>query len=262
MEFRLYVDEVGNGDLKGAATDANIRYLSLTGVLTRKITHDRVIQPRFDTLKESLFGPVPAIPVVLHRRDLVRREGPFAILRDPEMLQTFNTAILSLFEDLPYLVITVLIDKKAHLERYGVWHYDPYHYCLRCLVERYIMYLQAHGFRGDVLIESRFKKADKRLKASFENIYKNGTGHLPARIIQSHLTSGDILMKPKIANVAGLQLADLLAHPSARYMRYEKDKLQQPDDFGARVARILVEKKYRRHPNSRRIEGFGLKWLP
>ena len=105
------------------------------------------------------------------------------------------------------------------------------------------MYLQSHGWRGDVLIEARFRKADKRLKASSENIYKNGTGHLPARAVQAHLLSKDIHMRPKAANIAGLQLADLLDHPSARYMRHERDGLSQPQDFGTRVVKILLDKK-------------------
>ena len=45
----------------------------------------------------------------------------FKALRDPPTLELFNRSILALFEELPYLAITVLIDKKAHLERYGLW---------------------------------------------------------------------------------------------------------------------------------------------
>src|SRR4051794_20988562 len=45
MTCRLFVDEVGNGDLNGAATDPNIRYLSLTGIITKQRTHAAVIQP-------------------------------------------------------------------------------------------------------------------------------------------------------------------------------------------------------------------------
>ena len=262
MDFRLYIDEVGNGDLKGAATDPNVRYLGLTGVLTKQALHSRVIQPQLDELKSDLFGHTPATPVVLHRRELVRREGPFAVLRDAGRQAEFDERILSLFTSWPYLVITVLIDKKAHLEAYELWHFDPYHYCMRCMVERYVMYLRSKRWRGDVMIEARFKSADKKLKASFAKIYAEGTENIKGATVRQTLLSGDIQMKPKSENIAGLQLADLIAHPSARHMRFERDKVPHPDDFGTKVAGILLARKYRRHPERLTIDGYGRKWLP
>jgi hypothetical protein len=259
MLFRLFVDEVGNGDLKAAATDPNMRYLSLTGVLTTIDHHARIIQPKLDDLKTRLFGHSSQSPVVLHRRELIRRDGPFATLRDH---LRDNSCILDLFKTLPYRAITVQIDKQQHLETYGVWHFDPYHYCLRCLIERYVLYLNSHNWIGDVMIEARFPKADKRLKASFCRIYDVGTEHLPARAVQRCLRSRDIKMRPKTANIAGLQLADLIAHPSARHMRFDRECLDQPDDFGTKVADILIATRYRRHPDTMVIDGFGRKWLP
>jgi hypothetical protein len=262
MEFRLFVDEVGNGDLHGSASDPNVRYLSLTGVLTPQDMHDRIIQPQLEKLKHELFGHAPATPVVLHRREILRREGVFAALRDPEKLERFNDTMLRFYAEFPYLAITVVIDKKQHLETYDVWHFDPYHYCMRCLLERYVLYLRSHQWSGDVMIEARYKKADKKLKASFERIYEDGTDNIPARIVRQHLLSGDILMKPKAANVAGLQIADGLANPSARHMRNEREGKTQPDDFGSKVVKILLDKKYRRHPRTMKVDGYGRKWLP
>ena len=94
MDFCLYIDEVGNGELSGAATDPNIRYLALTGVLTRQLAHERIIQPQLDALKADLFGHSPDNPVILHRREIVRREGPFAVLRNP-MKQVAFTGVSS-----------------------------------------------------------------------------------------------------------------------------------------------------------------------
>lgn len=116
--------------------------------------------------------------------------------------------------------------------------------------------------RGDVVIEPRFKKADKKLKASFERIYDGGTENIPARIVQETLLSKDIQFFPKAANVAGLQIADILAHPSARRMRFERDGMPLPDDFGSAVAQILVDRRYARNPKTHAIVGWGTKWLP
>lgn len=51
MQCRLFIDEVGNGDLHGAAYDPNVRYLSLTGIIMKLSAHDRMLQPAIDRLK-------------------------------------------------------------------------------------------------------------------------------------------------------------------------------------------------------------------
>ncbi len=153
---------------------------------------------------------------------------------------TLTIRFLGLLKVLPYLVITVQIDKKLHLETYNIWRFDPYHYCMRCLIERYVMYLVSHGFRGDVMIEARFKSADKKLKASFHRVYQEGTEHVQASTTKAALLSSDIQMKPKSANVAGLQIADLIAHLSARHMRFDRDGTPQPKDFGGHIILLTV----------------------
>ena len=262
MDLRLYIDEVGNADLDSAATDPNVRYLALTGIMTIREHHDRIIGGKLDSVKSLIPAPPTGSPLIFHRREIMRREGPYAALRNPEVAKAFDASLLDALHTSPYLAITIQIDKRAHWEAYGAWHFDPYHYCLRCLVERYILYMRRHGRKGDVVIEPRFKKADKKLKASFERIYKEGTENIPARIVQSHLLSKDIQFFPKASNVAGLQIADLLAHPSARWMRFERDGLLHPCDFGARIAQILVDRRYARNPQSGQIDGWGSKWLP
>lgn len=262
MELRLFIDEVGNGDLRGAAENPNVRYLALTGVIAIRSAHDGAVSQRMEAVKGLLPAHSPEHPVLFHRREMVRREGVFAVLWDDELRSRFDAAMLSLFEDAPYLAVTVQIDKKAHLETYQVWHFDPYHYCVRCLLERYVLYLRRHGWRGDVVAEPRTKYHDKRLKASFARTYEQGTENMSAAVFQAHLISKDIGFFPKKANQAGLQLADMLAHPSARYMRCERDGEPHPDDFGFKVAQILVEKRYARNPHTQSIAGYGTKWLP
>ena len=262
MSCRLFIDEVGNGDLYGAANDPNVRYLSLTGIIMKVRPHDRRLQPAIDQLKAVHIGDNGQNPVILHRREIVRREGPFAVLRDEGRQAAFNRDLLQIIDSQPFLVMTVVIDKKEHLDRYQVWRFDPYHYCLQCLVERYVNWLRRHGLKGDVVIEARFKKADKKLKASFQQLWERGTGPLTPTVIQKHLISKEIGLIPKSANVAGLQMCDLLAHPSAREMRRERDGLEPYHDFGNEIVRLLIEKKYARNPRTKAIEGWGTKWLP
>jgi hypothetical protein len=262
MTCRLFIDEVGNADLKGAAQDPNVRYLSLTGIVMKVAAHARRLQPAIEGLQRVCSGDIGDKSVILHRRDIVRQQGCFATLRDAAVRSRFDAALLDIIEEQPFQVITVTIDKKEHLERYRAWRFDPYHYCLQCLVERYVQWMDRHDLLGDVVIEARFKKVDKKLKASFSRLWHEGSDKVPATLMQKRLVSKDIGMFPKTANIAGLQLCDLIAHPSFRHMRRLRDEDDELDDFGAKIVEILIRKKYARNPRSGRIDGWGTKWLP
>jgi hypothetical protein len=261
MTVRLYFDEVGNGDLKASANDDNVRYLSLTGVITLRSIHDKKIQPALDGLKAKFFGPAPERPVILHRRELINRLGPFSVLNDDQIRSEFDKELLDLIDSLQYRVITVTIDKRAHLNQYAVWNFDPYHYCMTCMIERYVNLLEEANLTGDVMGEARTKKVDKKLKASFLRLHDEGSSAVSSARIRRRLTSKNIKLEPKSTNVAGLQLADLIAHPSYRAMRFTRENKEAPADFGSKVAEILSAKKYRRKSDGQ-IYGYGLKWLP
>ncbi len=257
---RLYIDEVGNSDLK-ASRDPNHRYLSLTGVTLGLDYVDRVVAPEIETLKRRYFTTHVDEPLVFHRKELVNRRPPFQALRDRKIEEKFNADLLNLLERLEYRVITVVIDKLDHQERYLVWHYDPYHYCLEVLMERYVLWLRRHRVYGDAMAESRGGKEDMRLKRSFERIYEQGTSYVSAELFADRLTSRQLKVKNKSNNIAGLQLADLVAHPSFKATLARRQNQSLPQNFGGQIAGILERDKYNRSPLGR-IDGWGRKWLP
>jgi hypothetical protein len=259
MTYRLYIDEVGNGDLEGSATDDNIRYLSLTGVATKLWLHEDRITPALDDLKEKIFGTKK---VILHRREIIYRKGIFRILGDERKRTEFDGRLLGFIETAKYIVNTVMIDKREHLDRYKTWRMDPYHYCLRCLIERYVLRLERLHQRGDVVIEVRGKNSDRRVKNSFRRIYYEGTDNIAPERIRKVLTSHDIKFANKADNIAAMQLCDLLAHPSQRSIKFGKLGVEPPNDFGTKVVGVLLEGKYARSPRSNIIEGWVRKWLP
>jgi hypothetical protein len=259
-KYRLYIDEVGNSDL-GASLDPNHRYLSLTGVIVSLDYIESHLHPRIEDLKRRYFGSHPDDPIILHRKELVNQRRPFEALRDPDVRAAFDAELMDLLTNGEYVVITAVIDKLDHLNRYREWSYDPYHYCLTVLLERYVLWLRGRNSQGDVMAESRGGKEDRRLKLEFEKIYRNGTSHISHAEFVERFTSSQLKVRPKSANVAGLQLADLIAHPSfiATKARHEGQDL--PSNYGGQVALILEAFKYRRSWFGH-IEGYGRKWLP
>jgi len=260
VKYRLYVDEVGNPDL-GSSERKEHRYLSLTGLVIGLDHVKQVVHPALEGLKIKYFRQHPDEPIILHRKEIINKKPPFHGLRDPGVEKAFNDELLELLTKLEYCVFTVVIDKLEHKQRYRVWHHDPYHYCMEVLVERFVFWLKDHNAIGDVMAESRGGKEDRRLKDSFHRLFTLGTNYLGHDIISRHLTSCRLKIKHKYNNIAGLQLADLIAHPSFKAYLARRERKALPRNFGGRIAAILQRQKYHRSPTGA-VEGWGRKWLP
>ena len=259
--YRIYIDETGNHDMIHA-DNPNQRFLALTGVILESNYIAENLQPEMSAIKYRFFQNDPDEPVIFHRKEMVNRRPPFEALRDPTIRMEFDQALLAALKQWEYHVITIVIDKKAHQDQYSTWHYHPYHYCLAVMLERFVLFLDQNNFRGDVMVESRGRKEDNKLKDSYRRLYLDGTDYIPAERLQDMLTSKELKVKPKNANIAGLQLADLIAHPAQRRVLIENNLLQaNRDTFGDKICDIIYDDKYLRS-NSGKISGFGTKLLP
>ncbi len=260
MKYRLYIDEVGNSDL-GSSKDPNHRYLSLTGVILNLEYVSTTAFPAIEALKRDHFNSHPDEPVTLHRKELVNKKHPFESLRDPATETAFNQSLLNLIQNLDYAVITVVIDKLEHNQRYEAWRFDPYHYCMTVIVERYVLWLKSKGAVGDVMAESRSGKEDLSLKDAFERVYTNGSDFMEPEMFVAYLTSRQLKVKIKSNNIAGLQLADIVAYPSFRATLAHKERQSLADNFGGKIGKILEDSKYVRGPDGQ-IDSWGREWLP
>lgn len=209
-------------------------------------------------IKKTVFGTEQ---IVFHRKEMLHALPPFECLQDQAKRNHLDNAILEVMEDAAYRAVTVVIDKRGLLTKYRVWQADPYHYGLRCLLERYIYFLQGAGSVGDVMTESRERRDNQRLSRSYRYAYKHGTEYLTAVDVQRYLPT-DLKVSRKKENVAGLQFCDLIANPSCRELICRKIKQEMTADFGKKIVEILYRRRYRRNPNTGKVEGYGTKWLP
>lgn len=239
MKCRLYIDEVGNPDL-GSSNKDDHRFLCLAGVIFDLKYVNDILNPQIEVLKRKYFGSHPDDPVIFHRKELLYKKPPFSVLKDPKIEKQFNEELLKKLKEWEYTVIAVTIDKREHVERYSTWRYDPYHYCQEVLIERYRLFLDIEDKIGDVMFESRGGKEDRRLKDSFRRITTSGTNHLSSEQILAHLTSKELKIKPKSANISGLQVADLIAHPARRwFFKNVFDNTEDKLTFGDEIIKLL-----------------------
>ena len=91
--------------------------------------------------------------------------------------------------------------------------------------------------------ESRGGKEDMRLKVSFLRLLERGTDFVGPEQFKNVLTSQHLKVRPKSANVAGLQLTDLIAHPSRSEILSEQGLLGRPlAPFAQRIVELLRDK--------------------
>lgn len=256
-KYRIYIDEVGNSDI-GSSDNPNHQFLSLTGVIVNLAYVENTLHPQMESLKRKYFESHPDDPILLHRKELVNKRPPFTALRNPEVCKRFDQELLILLRQWEYKVLTVCIDKKAHREKYETWLHDPYHYCLSVMLERFCFFLKRQGVKGDVMSESRGGQEDRRLKNSFHRLIQQGTDYVGGELFREWFTSVNLKVKTKQNNISGLQLADLIAHPSRNEVLREAGlSTKEIAPFAAKIIDILADKY---DHDGRRM--YGKKMLP
>jgi len=257
--FRLYIDESGDHVFKHL-DDPGHRYLSLLGCWFRGRDY-QAFHPALEEFKRKHIPHHPDDPVILHREDIINRRGAFWRLRDQEATERFDAELLALIERATFCVCAVVIDKKALQDRYPTPAH-PYNLGMGFLLQRYCGLLNHINRRGDVMAESRGGREDRLLKDSYTLVYTRGVWMTRAESLQQALTSGELKIKPKTANIAGLQLADLLAHPVRQAILLEEGRIAGPlAPFGEKLVAV-VEKKFNRHLYTGQTQGYGMVLFP
>jgi hypothetical protein len=256
--YRLYLDESGDHSYQNLDQPSH-RYLALLGVWFRQPDDYAVFADDLERFKRGIFG-TPDTPV-LHRSEVINQRGAFGVLGRPEVRAKFDRGLLGVIERAQFKLICVVIDKFEHLNRYSS-PLHPYHYCLAEMLSRYVDWLEYRDAVGDVVAESRGGREDQQLKVAYEQL--SGTGRLAfdRRQYRRTLTSKDIKIRPKESNIAGLQLADVLAHPVKQSLLAERGIIHDSGDvFGGRIVEVVRDKLHRNEQTGK-IAGYGLIWLP
>jgi hypothetical protein len=257
--YRLYLDEVGTDVLTNVAED-NHRFLSLSGVILSKPQNRDVLVPSFDRMKAEIFDHDPDHPLIFHRKEIAQFKGRFVTLRDHGIRERFDAQILGVIRDLDFKIITVTLDKQWML-RQGHWQLrHPYHYLMEVMVEKFVQLLERFNSQGDIMPEARQGKPDKSLQAAFLDVRENGTRYCEAARICERIPSKNLKFRRKPENIAGIQLCDLLAHPSHMNIRNQQGHAVEVGPFAQQILKILNENKYDRSYHGR-INGYGTKYF-
>jgi hypothetical protein len=193
---------------------------------------------------------------------MINARRAFKVLRDEDKRNAFNADLLRVIDQARFKMVVIVIDKQALQTAYGDAAAHPYHLGLGFLLQRYAGYLNHINRIGDVMAEARGTKEDRLLAESYTRVYEQGVWMVRAGSFQAALSSRQLKLKDKRANIAGLQLADVLAHPlKQRVLREYGLAVRDTTAFGQQLAEI-AQSKLNRHSYDGRIEGYGFVLFP
>ena len=213
MKHYLFLDESGDHGLVNV--DSAFPVFVLCGIILSDQQYQAVTE-KMQVIKSQFWGDKK---VLFHSRDIRKCDNEFQILFDQEIKREFYAAINDLVATSDYTIITSAINKANHIKQYGKLASDVYEIALSFIVERSVFLLDDTPDKPhhlDIVIEQRGKREDTRLHEHFQRLYSRGTGYITPERIQTYCQS--IAFRSKAEDESGLQLADLIAYPVARYV--------------------------------------------
>lgn len=240
----LFLDESGDHNL--AVIDPSYPLFVLGGVIVDQRYAEGPLEEALRDFKRRLFGRED---LILHTADITRNRNGFERLKEPAFRERFYRELNTLMRDLRFQVVACVIRKNDHLQRYGVAALDPYMLSLDVLVERFCMDIGQVAGGGVIVAEQRDPTLDRELDIAWLNLKVQGTRFMQAKAIEHRIVG--LNLRPKTANIAGLQLADLVVTPIGRKVLGKTIK----EDYR------VIEEKFRCSRRGR-IEGYGLVVLP
>ncbi len=208
----FFIDESGDHGLTKINSDFPV--FLLCGVLIKEDDYETVRQA-INSLKRSIWNDKD---VVFHSRDIRKCEKEFQKLFDLNLKKYFYDELNKIIAQSPYTIIASAIQKDEFIKQFGKLQDDVYEVALSFVIEQAINALKDMSTEASlsIIIEKRGKREDKRLDDHFQKIIARGTGKLTSKELSYF--NPTFIFKDKKENINGLQLADLVAYPIARYV--------------------------------------------
>ncbi|MFP4527025.1 MAG: DUF3800 domain-containing protein [Candidatus Kapaibacterium sp.] len=216
MAYHLYIDECGDGNLNNFNPEFPV--FTLCGVVI-EINEYRKLVNDLQKLKLKFWNDTG---IIIHSRDIRRCEKNFKILLDSSVKEAFYKSINSIIKETKYNIVSCSILKKEYIRKYGRLE-NIYSISLSFIMERVVFLLDEMKANSDkkdsrisVYVEKRGKNEDRELLRYYNYLLDKGTYYVNCTRIGSYFK--EFNFKWKRENIAGLQLADLLAYPLSKYV--------------------------------------------
>lgn len=213
-DYVIYADESGDHSLEHIDQTYPVFVLCLC--LFRKKDYAGKTVPDIQRFKFRWCGHDA---VVLHEREIRKKEPPFKFLNRRETFEQFMAELNSVIAAARISIVAAVIDKRR-LRDDDLVHGNPYHLALSSCVETTFKFLRAHKQDSKIthfIFERRGAKEDRELELEFRRIADGNNS------LRKKLANFEIVFADKRTNSAGMQVADLTARPiGIRILRPEQ----------------------------------------
>jgi len=201
----MFLDESGDHSLD--KIDLSYPMFVLAGCIFDFDYYSAVAEPKINELKIKHFGK---IDVILRSYDIRKQKGSFSSLVDRKKREAFYVDLDNLVKSFDFKIIAAGINKSKLKNQYHEPD-NPYNLCLQFILERAVMFLGRSNDKLIFRIESRETHNDRKLAEVYEKFRLIDHQYFKKEEIQSKIV--DFSFNQKIQNIAGHQVADLMAYP-------------------------------------------------
>ena len=216
MQYYLFIDECGHHDLKNIDPDSP--FFSLCGIIITQDEYQK-LKIAFTDIKNKFWG---SENIIFRSYDIRHQKKGFTILKDLGTKTNFYLDLNSIMTNGEYSIISPVIHKIEHVEKYGSKAQEVYQSSITFLFERCIKFLEKQKdcdlIEIRIAFEKRGKKEDEELKKHITKLLKFGSYYESASKFNKYIKRVDFIEKSK--NLIGLQMADIAAYPIAIHVIY------------------------------------------
>jgi len=213
-DYHLYIDECGDQNLETFSPTFPI--FTLCGILIR----DTLVPSLEEQVRELKHEFWADRQIILHSRDIRKCQNGFEILFDLDVKRRFYESINRLLGQRGvYIIVSCSILKEPYIRQFGRFN-DVYGQSLSFVLERAIFCIDRENSDGhsriSAIVERRGKREDNNLRNYYQQLLDKGTYWVTKERMQNRMTGLDF--KWKSEDIAGLQIADLIAYPLTRHV--------------------------------------------
>jgi hypothetical protein len=209
----VYIDECGTHSLsKREPFEAFV----LAGVIVPDYQYPALNELWRKWKQRNLGSPTK----VVHEPNLRKGNGSFWFEGDRVKRSQVRSSLKQLLNELPFSAIVCVVNRPEYVQEIGIEALDaslprhPYLMAIQFLMERLVFVLdrQFNGARARIIAEGRGPLEDALFQNEYTRLLIAGTSYVSAAWFRQQLVPG-VEFRTKVDNIAGLELADLLARP-------------------------------------------------
>ncbi|OGM26684.1 hypothetical protein A2692_05630 [Candidatus Woesebacteria bacterium RIFCSPHIGHO2_01_FULL_39_95] len=241
----MFLDESGDHNLK--IIDKSYPVFCLAGCIFDFDYYIKNVEDKIEKLKIKHFN---SREVILRSYYIRKQKGQFNSLVDSQKRELFYNDLSKLISSLDFKIIAAVILKEKLKNNYSTPS-DPYDLCFQFILERLCMFIGRKNEVAIMRMESRETHNDKILAEDYEHFRSNGNNIIKAEEVRMKLA--DLSFNQKSQNVAGHQIADLIAYPVG-------SKILNPTKQNKTFE--VIKDKFHTKPGTKSFLNYGLKIFP